>query len=406
MNTPNLAVVLLSPPEKGYPLIFENKIAGVPVFKRLILTLQRAGVNEILVLSRQLDDKSIEIYRSDIEKDSRFKSLLHWHDHTRFFENHGNEQINALTQSQPFLVVNGNLVTHQRVIQSFIKPLNNKNLDKTFCLALGSEKPGGLYLFPPTRFSALSYHTGSENNDENVERITLPTDKNFWLEVQDNSSAAMAESLLLKYVGLNNDSFMDRMVTRFISRQLTRAFLKTAFTPNQVTFLSLLIGLGSAWCFYQGTYSITGSLLLLISVWVDCADGEIARLKFMETPWGARFDIICDNIVHSFVFFSIGMGLFFATGNPLFKLYGGLAVFGSLVSFMFLSGIIVKKKQEAEQGKICETSLADQIANRDFTYFLLVMACIGRLDIFILLTAIGANVFAIYLMCTSNLRFR
>mgnify|MGYP000288875430 FL=1 len=147
---------------------------------------------------------------------------------------------------------------------------------------------------------------------------------------------------------------------------------------------------------------ITGALLLLLSAWVDCTDGEIARLKFMETPWGARFDICCDNLVHFFVFFSIGMGLFFATGNSLYILYGGLAVFGSLVAFMILSGSIMKKKQAAGQGKTSETNLTDQLANRDFIYFLLVMACIERLDIFILLTAVGSNIFAIYLMYKRN----
>jgi phosphatidylglycerophosphate synthase len=197
---------------------------------------------------------------------------------------------------------------------------------------------------------------------------------------------------------------MDRLITRFISRQLTRVLLKTSLTPNQITFLSLLIGLGSAWCFYQGTFfsGITGALLLLVSAWVDCTDGEIARLKFMETSWGARFDIYCDNIVHFSIFFSIGMGLFFATGNSLYILYGGLAVFGSLVAFMILSGSIIKKKQAAGQGKTSETNLTDQLANRDFIYFLLVMACIERLDIFILLTAVGSNIFAIYLMYKRN----
>ena len=92
------------------------------------------------------------------------------------------------------------------------------------------------------------------------------------------------------------------------------------------------------------------------------------------------------------------MGVFFATGDPIFKLYGGLAVYGSLVAFMILSGIIVKNKQAAGQGEPSESNLIDQVANRDFIYFLLVMAWLDRLDIFILLTAIGANVFALYLM--------
>ncbi|MBT5549132.1 MAG: CDP-alcohol phosphatidyltransferase family protein [Nitrospina sp.] len=400
MGSSQLAVVLLSPPESGYSLLLKNKIAGVSLFKRLILTLQKAGVNDILVLSHLLDEQEIKTCQADIEKDSRFKSRMNWQDRTSFFEANSDGKANVVTPSQPFLLVNGNLVTHQKVIQGFREAISSKNPNGIFCLALESEKPGGLYLLPASKFSTLSHGIGSESGEYKVERVVLSADKNFWVEVCDNSSASAAEEHLLNSVGLNNDSLMDRLVTRFFSRQFTRLFLKTALTPNQITFLSLLVGIGSAWCFYLGTYfsGITGSILLLVSAWIDCTDGEIARLKFMETSWGARLDIICDNIVHCFVFFAIGMGLFFATGDPLYKLYGGLAVFGSLVSFMILNGVIVKKKQAAGEGKKLEASLVDQIANRDFTYFLLVMACIGRLDIFIILTAIGSNVFAIYLM--------
>ena len=101
MNSPHLAVILLSPPDSGYSLTLENKIAGVPVFKRLLLTLQRAGIKEFLVLSRQLYEREIEIHRKGIEKDSRFKGLLHWYDRAEFFAAPNKEQANALTPSQP-----------------------------------------------------------------------------------------------------------------------------------------------------------------------------------------------------------------------------------------------------------------------------------------------------------------
>ena len=400
MSSSRLAIVLLSPPESGYSLLFKKDIAGIPLFKRLLLTLQKSGISEFLVLSRQLDEREFEIYRNEIESDPRFKSVLNWHDRTHFFETKEFEQTEAPISSKPFLLVNGNLVIHQKVVQQFMDSTNHRNPDGIFCLALESGKPGGLYLLPPKKINTLNYGAGTSVEEDRAERVVLSADKNFWIEVRDPATALTAEEHLLKSVGLSNDSLMDRFVTRFISRQLTRLFLKTSLTPNQITFLSLLIGLGSAWYFFQGTYfsGILGSLLLLVSAWVDCTDGEIARLKFMETPWRARFDIFCDNIVHFFVFFSIGMGVFFATGDPIFKLYGGLAVYGSLVAFMILSGIIVKNKQAAGQGEPSESNLIDQVANRDFIYFLLVMAWLDRLDIFILLTAIGANVFALYLM--------
>ena len=45
-----------------------------------------------------------------------------------------------------------------------------------------------------------------------------------------------AEEGLLKSCGLDNDSFMDRLVTRFISRQLTPLFLKTSLPLTKLIF--------------------------------------------------------------------------------------------------------------------------------------------------------------------------
>jgi phosphatidylglycerophosphate synthase len=207
---------------------------------------------------------------------------------------------------------------------------------------------------------------------------------------------------LLNNCGLNNDSFMDKTITRFFSRQLTKFFLKTPLSPNMITILSLFIGLISAAFFFQGTYdkSIIGAGFLLLSAWIDCTDGEVARLKFLESKIGGKLDILCDNLVHFSVFFSIGIGLYHSTGNSIFKYFGLLAVFGSLISFLLLSASIIDEKGKAGiniPSPKMEKTLTNNLANRDFIYFLFLMAIIGRVDIFICITAIGSNLFASYL---------
>ncbi|HJO58107.1 MAG TPA: CDP-alcohol phosphatidyltransferase family protein, partial [Nitrospinaceae bacterium] len=208
---------------------------------------------------------------------------------------------------------------------------------------------------------------------------------------------------LLKGSGLSNDTFMDRTVTRFFSRQFTRLFLQTPLSPNMITLLSLVIGLISALYFFQGTYenSIIGSGLLLLSAWIDCTDGEIARLKFMESKIGGKLDILCDNLVHFAVFFAIGMGLYQSTGQSIYKLAGAFAVLGSLISFLLLSASIIDGKEKASgsaSGVKAKNNLNDKLANRDFIYFLFFMAMVGRMDVFICITAVGSNIFAGYLI--------
>ena len=349
--------VLLLPAKSDF---YWQNLAEVPFLLRNTLTLQRAGIKKLMIWSENTD-----AFQQKLKQDPRMNLDVEW------------IVDNAIgLHDTHVMVLDGSTLLEKAEIVEAMTPSTQYQTD-------------GFHFFPEVL------------KEKNLIKVIPPRESSRLINKED---FRVAEERLLKSVGLSNDSLMDRLITRFISRQLTRVLLKTSLTPNQITFLSLLIGLGSAWCFYQGTFfsGITGALLLLVSAWVDCTDGEIARLKFMETSWGARFDIYCDNIVHFSVFFSIGMGLFFATGNSLYILYGGLAVFGSLVAFMILSGSIMKKKQAAGQGKTSETNLIDQLANRDFIYFLLVMACIERLDIFILLTAVGSNIFAIYLMYKRN----
>ena len=94
------------------------------------------------------------------------------------------------------------------------------------------------------------------------------------------------------------------------------------------------------------------------------------------------------------------MGLYRTTGQDIFKLLGILAVFGSLISFILLSSTTIDQKRKAGDDNTVRTEkgMADKLANRDFTYFLLLMAVIGQMDIFLGIVAVGANVFAGYLL--------
>ena len=294
--------ILLLPAEPDW---YWQNLAEVPFLLRNALTLQRAGIKK-LVIWMQSPTENMDAIHQKLKQDPRINLDVEWiADNTIGL--HGTN----------VMVLDGSTLLEKAEIVEAMTPSTQYQTD-------------GFHFFPEVL------------KEKNLIKVIPPRESSRLINKED---FRVAEERLLKSVGLSNDSLMDRLITRFISRQLTRVLLKTSLTPNQITFLSLLIGLGSAWCFYQGTFfsGITGALLLLVSAWVDCTDGEIARLKFMETSWGARFDIYCDNIVHFSVFFSIGMGLFFATGNSLYTLYGGLAVFGSLVAFMILKGSIIKK---------------------------------------------------------------
>lgn len=334
-NTKHIAVLFLpAAPEAEW---YSKKIAGVPFLLRNLLTLQKTGISKLIVWNEEPVDAG-EKNLTTIKADPRLKLDIDWA---------GEKSLLLLKEASSILVFDGATLINECGSQVPIDSANSKVFAEELLRFLDERE---------------AYFLQSETLEQPVR---LQNEKDFYT----------AEDRLLKSCGLNNDSFMDRLITRFISRQLTSLFLKTPFTPNQITFLSLFIGLGAALCFFSGGHEmgIAGSFLLLVSAWVDCTDGEVARLKFMTSEWGARLDIISDNIVHCAVFFAIGMGLYFSTGESIFVYLGVLAVLGNLAAFCQLSKTILGQKAEATQKvslKSDSKNISDQLANRDFVYFL------------------------------------
>lgn len=98
---------------------------------------------------------------------------------------------------------------------------------------------------------------------------------------------------------------------RHLSCRLTPLLVRTPFTPNQITGAALAIGVGGGWCYAQGSrpWMLTGALLLVLSYVLDNCDGEIARLKGLESRFGDRLDTFTDWLVHAVFFLALGIGV-------------------------------------------------------------------------------------------------
>ena len=386
MASENICVVLtLSRPSSNWSMVdwYWKKICGIPFLLRNIFSLQRSGVNTLIIFS----DSENTALRKKLSMENKLTVKL-------TFKTNITEVVRA-TKNHPTLILNGGALHTKQEIESgmnftnqpdeeLVYPINPSIMTET----LNQIIMGNKVLLSPSSDDQESFINFLPGKNES--QINKP--KDFLIQHKN----------LLQSCGLSNDSFMDKTITRFFSRQLTRLFLKTPLSPNMITILSLFIGLISAVFFLQGTHenSIIGAGLLLLSAWIDCTDGEVARLKFSESKIGGKLDILCDNLVHFSVFFAIGMGLYQSTENNIFMFFGLFAVFGSLVSFLILSSSIIDKKEKVSANTVDlknKNTLTDNMANRDFIYFLFFMSLIGRVDIFICITAFGSNIFAIYL---------
>lgn len=90
-----------------------------------------------------------------------------------------------------------------------------------------------------------------------------------------------------------------------------RPLTRTPMTPNHLTTGRLITGLLAATMYTLGQelFSILASTLFIISIFLDRADGELARMTGKSSSWGHKYDLISDSICNSLIFVGIGIGL-------------------------------------------------------------------------------------------------
>jgi len=121
---------------------------------------------------------------------------------------------------------------------------------------------------------------------------------------------------------------VNRYVNRPLASLLVRALVRTAVTPNQVTFAAFFIGLGGAFAFSRGTPAafILGAVLTQISSVVDCADGMLARAKGQTSEFGAYLDLALDRINEFFVMAGAVLGFFVYSGSVRMLVLGFMTI--------------------------------------------------------------------------------
>jgi archaetidylinositol phosphate synthase len=82
---------------------------------------------------------------------------------------------------------------------------------------------------------------------------------------------------------------------------------RTGLTPNQLTLLSIIPAVVSAY-FYSEKREIIGALFLFLTLVFDVFDGAVARVMNRKTDFGAVLDASIDRCCEFIVLFGIGLG--------------------------------------------------------------------------------------------------
>ena len=221
--------------------------------------------------------------------------------------------------------------------------------------------------------------------------------------VETPADVRLAERRLMRALVKDTDGFMARHVERPISLAISRLLAPTAITPNQMSLISIVVGIcgGPFFLSPRASLQTVGALMFLAHSILDGCDGELARLKFEESRWGGVLDFWGDNVVHVVVFACMGVGwsLAAAAGWPL--LLGAAAVLGTLGSAGLVYWRLMRVKDDggalytsvsAEPDRPLAKAL-DAASRRDFIYLVLLLALFGKSNWFLLLAGLGAPIY-------------
>ncbi len=189
----------------------------------------------------------------------------------------------------------------------------------------------------------------------------------------------------------SDSPIIDKYIIRKISGFISGFLVKTPITPNQVTILSLVIGIVAAAFFSQGahTYTAIAGVLYFISTVFDQCDGEVARFKHMESGFGRIFDIIVDSIVNAAIVIGITIAIYRTNGSGLTIVAGLLAMMGIVISLLLTTYFSSENKKDTGTKE-----MLDKLNNKDFFYIIMLVSVIlNQMILFLLIMAIGTNIY-------------
>ena len=230
-----------------------------------------------------------------------------------------------------------------------------------------------------------------------------------WQRVVTAEDRLAAERKLDRWLVKPTDGIFARM-NRRISVPISRQIIRLPITPNMVSIFTLGVGLVAGIFFARGGYwnMLTGAFLSVWASILDGCDGEIARLKLMESDFGCWLETVCDWLYYLFIFAGMAIGLSKALGPSTVITWGSMLLFGAVMSFL-VTGLGRRRfaNQRPEQYLAIWQANAEQrrsnpilyagrnmefIIRRCFMpYALLFFALLNIMNVAFFLSTIGAN---------------
>ncbi|TDI97501.1 MAG: CDP-alcohol phosphatidyltransferase family protein [Deltaproteobacteria bacterium] len=321
-----------------------QKLVGVPQLNRLIIVAQRAGITNFTILTDSNNYEAVD----NIENDKRINSKVNWHCSGDKIE----------LESKPYLVLQSNLLITPDSINTFINEKIAKNdfrilVDNTndpyLTLNSGrieggftnSGKAIGVFISNGKDLKkAINSHVSLDNyvsdklSSDSFKVKYKEIKDSYWYHLTESTeSFKKAEDILFSNVGKTATGWISRTINSKFSLPTSRLLVKTPLTPNMISILINIIGVFSG-VFLALKQPVMGCFFLYLATILDRCDGEVARVKLMETKTGQWVDTISDQFTMLSFFIGLTIGYYRVSDSGLVIVFG---LFNLFVFFFFLS---------------------------------------------------------------------
>lgn len=120
---------------------------------------------------------------------------------------------------------------------------------------------------------------------------------------------------------LDVEEVIDVALHRPMAYVITRAAYPTPITPDQITWVSMFVGIAAgaaAWSSFAlgAPRMVLAGALFILSAVFDCSDGQLARLRGTSSSFGRMLDGAVDAVVQTAVLPAVILHAWWRTGGP------------------------------------------------------------------------------------------
>jgi phosphatidylglycerophosphate synthase len=377
-----IETALIAAPDRA-----SNAVFGRPLLERLMINCERAGIKRFVVAAPR------GLYPEIARAMGKFKNCDTVWMVESFNEilNHRDAHGMSIDPSSQCVSFSGNLVFAKSQLARILEAQAADPRSVHRAVSTDHDRGGEIATGPIVE---ILRRGGISSTVAAPAASLLPFALNGRPEDREEAELRLAKSV--REESAHKDAPMARWVDRRISWRISYWLAQTRITPNMVTVANTIFGLACAWMFSVPNYwmRLFAAIFFLISITIDGVDGELARLKMVESEFGGALDVLTDNLVHAAVFVGLLVGCYRVEHSRAYLylipiLLGG---FGSCAYATWRAFSIKGAQAAVWMDKV------DRWSGRDFAYLLVLLATINRLEYFAWGTAFGTYVFALVLI--------